>query len=163
MELRFVKARHRDRPHTLTCVRDDGTSVGQTSTEFFIAHDLTHFAVESTLALDEAFYGLLNRGWTFESFSEKQRESHKSRVLPTEAIYAELLVSSYDLERTAGPLPDNERLQRFDAQCKEAGLARFEVSPEQLAEIRRLRDELFAKWTALAEGEVLGLTFPPKG
>lgn len=155
MTLRFTKSRHADRPHTLTCLRDDGTSTGQGSTEFFILHDLTHYATESTLGLTEAFYGLLNQGWDISSFEEREPGSRKSRRLPEEAMVAEVLAGTYDMENVAGPQPDEDRVERLTS----VGLTRI-PTPDEFQSIRSLRTELHQRWRSLAAGETLELPFP---
>jgi len=156
MTIRFVKSRHADRPHTITCVRDDGTTVGQRSTDFFVHHDLTHYAIETTLGLTDAFWGLLNQGWEFSSFEEREPGTRKARVLPPEAYLAEVLAGSYDLEVAAGPQPDEDRAIAL------AGLGLSIPSPttEQFQRIRSRRAELHQRWRDLDQGAWLELEFP---
>jgi hypothetical protein len=72
MIIRFTKAKNEDRPSTITCFRDDGTTTGMPSTPFFVRHDLTHYAVETVLGLRTAFFGLLAQGWEISSFEERE-------------------------------------------------------------------------------------------
>ena len=157
MVVRITKARHAERPHTLTCFRDDGTSCGQRSHDFFIRHDLTHFAVESVLGYREAFYGLLNQGWDFSTFEEREPGSAKVRSMPLEAGKAECLAGAFDVELTAGPQP-NETIAALFA---EYGIAAPEITVESIARIRARRDDLLARWHALSPGESMELQFPP--
>ena len=50
-----------------TLRRPDGSSTWQKRTgptaEFFAVHDLTHYAVETTLRYAKGFYGLVAEGW----------------------------------------------------------------------------------------------------
>jgi hypothetical protein len=140
----------------LTCIRDDGSTVGQTTTDFFVRHDLTHYAVETTLDFSDAFWGLLNQGWDISSFEEREPGTRKARSMPAEALRAETLVATYDLERTAGILANSDRLGLLGASWAGAELP----TEAQLDRIREVRSGLFAQWHALGPGETLEFPFP---
>ncbi|HMA23302.1 MAG: hypothetical protein ACM37U_04770, partial [Gemmatimonas sp.] len=82
--------------------------------------------------------------------------------IPDEAGLAELVVGYFDLERMTGERPTademNDRLQSFRA---DRGLAAtsFRIADEQVAQIRELRADLFARWKAVPPGEALELSF----
>lgn len=159
MVVRFTRARNEDRPHTFTCVRKDGTTTGMPSTSFFVHHDLTHFAIETTLGYREAFYGLLSQGWDIRTFEERTPDSAKARQLPAEAHYAEILAGLFDLELTSGELTGGQMLNFLRQKCRAAGLPEPAVSPENLVAIRRRREDLFHQWRQLGAGRTLELTF----
>lgn len=60
----------------LRCVRADGSATWQKQESrhaaFFALHDLTHFAVESTLGFQRGFFGLIAQGWEIEETTGKQ-------------------------------------------------------------------------------------------
>src|SRR5262245_18035 len=85
-------------PHTLACVRSDGTRTWSRLHPFFPEHDLTHYAVESVLAFNEAFFGLIASGWDIEDFN---RPSTAERI-PAQALLAEQIVGLFDVERGQG-------------------------------------------------------------
>ena len=62
--------KQRDESVVLRVTRDDGSTIWQKQSgahaTFFPLHDLTHYAVESVLAIGDAFYGLLAAGWSIE-------------------------------------------------------------------------------------------------
>ena len=70
----------------LRCVRADGSLTWQKQTDrhaaFFALHDLTHFAVETTLGYARGFFGLIAEGWDFEDTGGKGARG----PLPPEAI-----------------------------------------------------------------------------
>src|SRR5262249_54727903 len=78
----------------LACLRDgDAAAVQRTGHQgFFALHDLMHYAVETTLGLNEAFFGLMASGWEFESFT--RRDDPKYRPLPAQAVMPEHLVGT---------------------------------------------------------------------
>ena len=86
----------------LKCIRADGTTTWQKQSErhaaFFSLHDLTHFAVETTLGLKRAFFGLIAEGWDIEDTTGKGARG----PLPAEAI---------EVERVAWPPPQRPKKQ----------------------------------------------------
>ena len=83
----------------LHCERDDGSATWQRhKTEFFVHHDLTHLAVESTLGLRYGFYGLLACGWNVSDFGSRELPEHAIR----DAMLAEAIAGLLDQERATG-------------------------------------------------------------
>ena len=87
----------------LRCIRDDGSVTWQKQTDrhaaFFALHDLTHFAVETTLGYQRGFFGLIAEGWEMEDTTGKGARG----PLPPEAVEVEGIVGLLDAER-AGAL-----------------------------------------------------------
>src|ERR1700746_2305552 len=85
----------------LRCVRADGSATWQKQgghAAFFALHDLTHFAVESTLGYEQGFFGLIAQGWDIEDTTGKGKHGR----LPHEAVEVEHIVGSFDRERASG-------------------------------------------------------------
>ena len=61
--MRVQIAKRADGCGVLRCIRDDGSTAWQKQPDryaaFFALHDLTHFAVETTLAYRRGFFGLV--------------------------------------------------------------------------------------------------------
>ncbi len=150
----------------LTLERADGTTTWQRQeryAEFFAHHDLTHFAVETTLALAGAFYGLVASGWEFDDFSPP----YPRGPIPREALWAETIVGMLDAERASraagGDLLDADALNaqvrsKFEASGAEPPRA---VTAAELAAIHAARATLFDRWWTTPEGETLTLEFAP--
>jgi hypothetical protein len=127
---------------------------------FLPTHDLAHYAVESVLGIDDAFFGLIAQGWAIDDFASPG----VVRRLPAAAMYVERVVGY--VER--GMAPDAAALAAalaLDgttvADATEAAGAEFPaVTEEQLAAITALRAACIAEWQALPPGETLRLTFP---
>ena len=148
----------RDGPSTLVCVRADGTRSWGKVARFFPVHDLTHCAVESVLGFEEAFFGLVASGWNIDDFAAPGVAGR----LPTEAVWTESIVGLLDLERGTGnawtALEFNEALAES---LRGQGVTGFRVIGEdELARAKAVRDELQARWEALAAGGVLSVPFP---
>lgn len=144
----------------MTIIRHDGTSTGQPSTPFFVAHDLTHFAIEAALGMRQAFYGLIREGWDIDAFAEKAPGSRKIRALPEEAIVAEHLVGLLDVQRAQRTLFDEEICSQLTNVLQDRNLSPFDISPTQVEEIRETRDRLLTEWTQTPTGETMELVFP---
>lgn len=145
-----------------TLERADGTRTWQRQERhaaFYAAHDLTHYAVESTLGLRAAFYGLVAGGWDFDDFMPP----YPRGPLGAEALWAETLVGLLDVER--GTTPPGETMmsaEEFNAQLHAklhaAQLAPpRDVSEHELTAIREKRDALLSQFAALADGDTLRL------
>jgi len=151
-----------DGSSALSCVRGDGSTTWQrqhgAQGRFFPLHDLTHYAVESVLGFHSAFFGLLASGWDISDFEKSEMRTR----MPGEATLAELIVGFFDLERATGERPVeadfNWKVQTYH---EDHGLPTpaFKISDEQIARIRSLRADLFARWAAVPPGDAMELSF----
>jgi len=146
----------------LSCLRADGSTTWQRQEgqlgRFFPLHDLTHFAVETTLGLDDAFYGLLASGWDISDFGG----SGARRRIPDEALLSEVIVGRFDLERMMGEPGSADDLNALIVeQVADDRLppTTFRITEPQMMAIRQRRAELFALWNALPPGDALVLPF----
>ena len=150
----------------LSCVRANGTTTWQRQEgqlgAVFPPHDLTHLAVESVLAFDEAFYGLIAGGWDISSFADP---AFRGR-LPLQAQLSELVVGFFDLERITGDLDTaagfNARISEFLAERKLAATS-LVLTDDQLERIRAARRDLLERWKTLPAGDTLELSFERTG
>jgi len=133
----------------LRCTRSDGSATWQKQTRHaahFALHDLTHFAVESTLGFRRGFFGLIAEGWEIDDTTGKGARG----PLPQEAAEVERIVGFFDTERASGVLLIAED---FDGQAVRR------LTDAEIARIRKSRGELFARWFALEPGGTLELRF----
>lgn len=133
----------------MTCIREDGTSTyfrDENQGGFFAIHDLTHFAIESTLGFTRAFFGLVAAGRDLDSFNQTGEQFHP------EALQTEKLSGLVLLRDAHGNLLAAEEISEQ--------VGDFEVSEDQLEKIRGVLDGLIAKWRALKPGECLEVDFP---
>src|ERR1043165_5450261 len=150
----------------LTCIRDQGSVAVQRNGHggFFALHDLMHYAVESVLGLNRAFFGLVSEGWDFETFSDKEDPRYQS--LPEEEIFAEHLVACLTRRYSERAWEDTELLALFTDEVNRevsGALRPFAATPSKIAQIYTLFGNLAARWTAVPIGEHMELTFPPAG
>ena len=149
--MRIELVRHGGAKHTLRCTRTDGSVTWETRHkhgEFFALHDLTHFSIESVCAYRNGFFGLISQGWNIEDTTGKGARG----ALPREAGEVEQLAGLFELERAGATIwtPDD-----FAA----AGSLR-RWTADELAQVRRKRSELFARWAGMGERGSLTLDFP---
>lgn len=158
--IRFKKKR--DGTATLTCVRGDGTSTGQRSGGFFVGHDLGHYAIETTLGLRSAFFGMLLRGWDIGDFGSPWPRGPFPPDAVEDLALAEYAAGMLDLERTGARIEPAEEFNRWLEQgFAQAGMSfNRPLTEPELARIHALYAELAARWEALPPGETLELPFP---
>ncbi|MBI2813531.1 MAG: hypothetical protein HYX71_04550 [Opitutae bacterium] len=145
----------------VTFVRTDGSAASGRigSGGFGAVHDLTHYAVETTLGLRQGFYGLLAQGWDIQDF-EVKGAAHQ---LPDEAIVTECIVGQLGNAVFAGREPAVEEfnwLVRSAVDGVRPGAAVPVIDAESLRLIWHTLEALLARWRALPPGETLGLDYP---
>ena len=149
--LKIQISKRADGAGILTCERADGTTTWQKKTPpnaaHFALHDLTHFAVETTLGYKSGFFGLISEGWEIDDTNGKGA----SGPLPPEALEVEKIVGLFDQERaSANSGWSAEEMNTYSP---------WELTQEQIDAVRECRDELFRKWSAVGIGGKLELTF----
>lgn len=140
-------------------LRADGSTAWQTQrgahAAFFSFHDLTHYAVESVLQMDDAFFGLLAMGWSIEETEGKSPRG----PLPLNAVFIEAVVGALDVERASGTRwTADEFNDSLATHMTAAGRTPpRRLTDDDLARIRKRRAELFRQWDSLGAGESLRL------
>jgi hypothetical protein len=147
-------AKKADGSGVLRCIRADGSIAWQKQTDrlaaFFALHDLTHFAVETTLGYRRGFFGLVAEGWDFEDTTGKGARG----PLPPEAGEVEGIVGMFDAERAGGQIWTLDEFNEFAA-MKGARKLTF----DEIVRVKKKRSELFQQWSAIAPGGTLELTY----
>ncbi len=135
----------------LRCTRADGSVTWQKQPEHhaahFALHDLTHYAVETTLGYRNGFYGLIAAGWDIEDTTGKGARGK----LPREATEVERIVGLFDTERAGGVIQTAADFNQFSPRP---------LNDIDLVRVRKLRSELFTKWSEVEPGGSLDLQFP---
>jgi len=125
--------------------------------DFFVMHDLSHFAIEKTLGYTEAFMGMLNRGMDIKEF--ENRERRLQLTIAPEAVFAENMANLFLMEIAQGNLQDfNQTLvQSFKSMGKE--LEAPELSNHEIQSIRDYLHKLIDKWKNLEMGKTMLLSY----
>jgi len=145
---------------TFRLVRADGSATWQRhqgpTAQFFPLHDLTHFAVETTLGHARGFYGLVAEGWELGDFGTPWPRGR----IPDDADPSELIVGFLDLERASG---HRQSAAEYNAQLeRQLADARTPFAPLTEAQLTVIRDrvrELHERWRTLASGDTMRLSF----
>jgi hypothetical protein len=160
MDLLIHIKKGRDGPDVLTCVRPDGSATWQRVHAAFPIHDLTHYAVETTLGLRNGFLGLVAQGWDIEDFGTPWPRG----PLPAEAGWVECVVGVFWQEylgREEFPLAEvNARLAAVLGSYE--GVLRRELTAAEVEQIRSRLRELAERWAEVPVGGALERSFPPK-
>lgn len=166
-ELTIRLKRHVDAATSLTCARADGSSTWQRldgpTAMVFPVHDLTHFAVETTLGFRRGFFGLLADGWAIQDFVAPLPRGE----IPDEAKEVELIVGFFDSDRRQG---EEWTAVDFEAHAEAfvgAARARGKAVPprthiltdDDIRRVREARSDLVSRWMQLAPGDTLELSF----
>lgn len=159
MLVRLKKAK--DAAPTVTFVRADGSSTtGRLgSGEFGPAHDLAHYAVETTLGLSQGFYGLMAAGWDIADFGIKGTGPR----LPAESIVTECLVgqlSNVVFARQEITAEDFNWLVHQAATALRPGAIIPALDEDTLRLLRARFGSLLARWRELPPGDTLELGWP---
>ncbi len=157
--LRFSKTKNGT--PVLSITRRDGSVAWQKQHDFFPVHDLTHYAIETTLGLRQAFWGMMADGWEFSDFGTPWPRGPMPNL--EEALLAEVSAGWFDsfgrsIEKDeTGAAELNAHLSAY---CQQHGTPspRIITVPE-FARIRALRDDLAARWRALGPREAMELAF----
>ncbi len=165
LQVRFK--RHPDGSASLTCTRRDGSVTWQRqhgpTALVMPAHDLTHFAVESTLGFGRGLYGLLADGWEISDFAKPWPRG----PIPDDALVVELIVGFLDVERRQGEAMTPDAFQTQAEQYVASRMAVGKTMPnglrpltdDELARVRARRDDLLARWADVPVGGDLALDF----
>ena len=152
--MRVQITKRSDGSGVLRCVRDDGSVTWQKQTDrhaaYFALHDLTHFAVETTLGLRRGFFGLISEGWDIEDTTGKGARG----PLPPEAGEAEMIVGLFSAERASGAI---WTVDEFHESAAMVGAR--ELSFDEIVRVKKKRSDLFQQWAAVEPGSTLELQF----
>jgi len=161
MHLSVRLKKNADGTAALTCVRPDGSTTWHSPKgaqgHFFALHDLTHYAVETTLGVSRGFYGVVASGWDISDFGKPEKRGQ----LPADAGWVELIVGFLDMERAMGEMYSaadwNEKARLY--YDTNGGQPVRELGDDELNAIRDRRRELFSLWAAVPPGGTLELDF----
>lgn len=154
MEIKFTKKP--DGEHVISCTRKDGSISWQQSSNFFITHDLCHYAAETVMNWKHGFYGIVAAGTDITAFDVPKEQ--RSFQLTEEVILAEELVNLLVIEYSQGKMEN--LLQVLAAICdKDENDISAVITTEKLEAIRTLFSSLIRQWHALEDYKTITLLF----
>lgn len=153
MTLQIEITKRLDNSGALRCTRQDGSVTWQKHDKHavhFALHDLTHYAVETTLGYTLGFFGLIAGGWDIEDTTSKGSRG----PLPPEALEVEQMVGLFDTERGSGVLWTTDEFNQY---------APRPLTLAEIQNVRAARGRWFHEWFALPAEGTLKLTFELPG
>ena len=144
-----------DKPHVICYMRDDGSKTWMYADNFFVRHDLSHYAIEKILGYTTAFMGMLNNGMDIKDFED--REKRKKITMTKEAMNSEQMANLFLMEVVQGYLADFNDTLKQTFTVKEQVFDAPIVTRNQLATIRKYVRELYKNWDELPAGETMSL------
>lgn len=151
MYIRFKKGKnqHKHKPDTLTCIRDDGSVTWTHVHRGFVLHDFAHYVVETTLGLQNVFFGLVAKGYDIPDFSLPKSE--RPFKIPKEAVDAEPIVA----------LLHAEHWESFPEPLLKPGSNDLptNITSEQVNTMRQKMRKLVMQWQTISPGKSMGLQF----
>jgi hypothetical protein len=149
--------RHTGKPQIISYQRDDGTATWMKADNFFVQHDISHYAIEKTLGYTGAFMGMLNSGMDIRDFED--REKRLRLTVTREACYAENMANLFLIDAVNGNFDNfNEVLAASFVNMQQAFDAPVLTNTEVDA-VRQCLKDLLTQWTALAPEETMILHF----
>jgi hypothetical protein len=125
---------------------------------FFSYHDLTHFAVETTLGFESGFYGLIAGGW---DIADTEGKGPRGKP-PLESVLVEHIVGLFAGERVGGnqPLTATEFNKQLRKTAANTGITvEREFTESELTATRGQYRELHDRWASVPNGGKLEVTF----
>lgn len=155
MQICFTK--HTGKQHVIKYIRDNGTETWMYCDDFFIRHDLSHYALEKILGYKTAFNGMLNAGMDIHDFEDREKRAKMS--VTAEAWYAENLANLFLIEIGQGLFADFNEVQQAAFVSFHQQYPPVTLADDQIKAVRDHLTELLEKWKALPSGETLAVTF----
>ncbi len=155
MEIRIT--RNTGKPHIICYERDNGTTTWMKASDFFVQHDLSHFALEKTLRYTTAFMGLLNNGMDIHDFENREKRGQIN--ITQEACYAENMANLFLMETTRGPFDRFNEVLAAAFTDMQHGFATPVLLQNDIEAVRSYLNQLVNEWKALPAGETMILEY----
>ncbi|MES1214648.1 MAG: hypothetical protein ABUT20_03945 [Bacteroidota bacterium] len=155
MEILFTKTGKEE--HVFSCKRKDGSTTWKHVGEFFMLHDLGHYAVETILHLKNGFFGMVASGTDISDFDLPKEQ--RAFQLTDEALFAEQLVNMVVIDFTQGRMENLIEIFTSIYDLDNGSILMRNLTEEKLEKIRTAYNELLTQWEAIPLSGVLKLSF----
>ncbi len=145
------------KPNIIKYIRDNGSITWMYGDDFFIRHDLSHFALEKTLGFTTAFNGMINAGMDIKDFDNKEKRA--MLTVTAEAYYAENMANLFLMEQLQGTLENFNTIQQSTFQSQQLNVPVLTIPDDKLKQIRVYLAQLLQHWKDLPSGETMKLIF----
>ena len=125
--------------------------------DFLILHDLSHYAIETQLGYQSAFWGLIKSGVNPIVFENKQ--ARDQLLISNEAWYAECLANLFLIELTQGIFDNFNAVFQESVNQMNKNIPVLLLTVEQINGIRDYYQQLVHTWKDLAHEQAMVLSF----
>ena len=143
----------------MQCLRDDAGAdqTWQRSDDFYVFHDLLHYAVETSLHLESGFFGMLKSGISIHDFEGPRDQRPK---LTRDAVLAETLAGVFQHEFAPGQAPFEDFNEVWSHGLALMGVTdQPPLSDAQIAALRTTIRNLLNRWKNTPVDGALELEF----
>lgn len=155
MEMRITK--NSDKPHLILYTGNNGTATWMHTDDFFVRHDLSHYAIEKTAGYTTAFMGMLNNGMGIRDFEDRQKRL--SMTITKEAWYAANMANLFLIEIAQGNFDDFNKVAAEAFANMGLGFPFPAISPALVNATRDYLRQLLNAWQQLPAGKTMVLNF----
>ncbi len=155
MKLQITK--NKGKPHIILYHRDNGTRTWMHADQFFVLHDLSHFALEKTLGYKNAFLGMVNKGMEIGDFENP--EKRKQMDLGEEAAYAENMANLFLMEFLQGNFDDFNQILKEAFKPMDKQLSAPILLNKEISSVRTYLQVLIKQWKQLQTSETMHLDY----
>ena len=147
--------KHLDKPHVISYWRDNDTKTWMYADDFFVRHDLSHYAIESKLGYTSAFMGMLNNGIDIQDFAD--REKKNKMIVSKQARYSEGMANLFLIEIEQGEIENFNDVMKEIFEISDDKLDAPVLSEDELVGIRTCLRQLYKAWSELPVNETMSL------
>jgi len=144
------------KPHIISYARDDGTITWMHSDDYFVQHDLSHYAIEKELEYKTAFMGMLNDGMDIKDF--ENREKRKQMTISKEAWYSENMANLFLIEIFQGEFDDFNNVSGEAFKKMEREYDPPVLNEKEINSVRNYLKALLQQWKELPPGTTMSLS-----
>lgn len=155
MQIRITK--NTGKPHIIKYIRDNGTETWMQADDFFVRHDLSHYAFESIMQYKTAFNGMLHSGMDIRDFEDREKRAMLN--ITAEAWYAENMANLFLIEIEQGEFADFNTVQQQAFVSFNDRFPVIHLPEEKITATRNFLRNLLQQWKEIPIGQTLALTF----
>lgn len=143
--------------HIIKYIRDNGTVTWMHSDNFFVCHDLSHYAIEKILGYTTAFNAMIKDGMDIKDF--ENREKRIVMQVTAEAFHAENMANLFLMETIQGSFEDFNAVQQQTFTTFQKKIPVITLPAEKIDQIRSYLCKLLQQWDELPAGETMRLIY----
>jgi hypothetical protein len=153
----IIFSKRTNQKHIISYKRKGKADFWMEADEFFVLHDLSHYAIETTLKYTTAFWGLIKEGINPDIFENKALRD--KLTLSNEAWYTECMANLFLMELSQGGFENIENLIDDSLGQTNPEIPAIKLTSVEIDNIRITFTSLVTKWKSLNSKDSLLLKF----